>query len=76
MTTLLAALLFGPVLFILYKIYKFRSNVNRIGNGVAQLPSYPRHWFYGHLHLVMFLYAREVILYKNIITFLEMAFFM
>ena len=45
-------LLIGPVVYFLYKFVLFISDVRRRGKAVNQFPGEPRHWLWGHIHLV------------------------
>ena len=48
----LTAVLMGPVMFFIYKFILFLLGVRRRGKAVDQFPGEPRHWLWGHIHLV------------------------
>ena len=46
------SLVVTPLIYVLYNVVVFLLDVRRRGAAVEQFPGEPRHWLWGHLHLV------------------------
>nr|AFP66954.1 cytochrome P450 [Perinereis nuntia] len=44
-------LVLGPLVYVSVKIWKFMSDVKRLGRAAEQFPGDEKHWFWGHLHM-------------------------
>ena len=44
----------GPVLYVVYVLASWTLDAYRRGKVLSQFPNEPRHWLWGHLHLVSF----------------------
>ena len=51
-SVVLATVLLGPVAYFLYRFALFVLDVRRRGKAVNQFPGEPKHWLWGHVHLV------------------------
>lgn len=49
--TLVVSVLLGPLVYVCMKIWRFVSEVKRLGKAAEQFPGEPKHWLWGHLHL-------------------------
>jgi len=45
------AILLGPLVYISVRIWRFISEVKRLGKAAEQFPGEPKHWLWGHLHM-------------------------
>ena len=53
------SVLFSPLAYLLYNLFIFVLDVWKCGQAVEQFPGEPKHWLWGHLHLVS-VYSMDV----------------
>ncbi|KAK2151978.1 hypothetical protein LSH36_343g00017 [Paralvinella palmiformis] len=46
------SILLTPIAYLLYNLIVLLMDVRRRGLAVEQFPGEPKHWFWGHIHLV------------------------
>ena len=51
-SVVLATTVIGPLVYFLYRFVFYLLDVRRRGKAVDQFPGEPRHWLWGHIHLV------------------------
>ncbi len=47
------ALLLGTLVYLLCRLAVFIADVRRRGRAIEQFPGEPKHWLWGHIHLVL-----------------------
>ena len=46
------SLVVTPLIYVMYNVVVFLLDLRRRGAAVDQFPGEPKHWLWGHLHLV------------------------
>ena len=50
-----STLVLTPIILCVYHVVVFFADIRRRGRAVDKFPSDPKHWLWGHLHIVSYL---------------------